>query len=117
MGLAILDSAGGPFSMLLFSPVCRIAIRTPSVPLHASSLNGTPVRVFQSRYTFGIVYRLVFFMYRKVLRYTQGPPKFGYRKIMLEDAASTAAQATVSFLSRYRGYRSFTVANCGLKRH
>ena len=34
------------------------------------ALSGTPVRVFQSRYTIAIVYRLMFFMYRRVSRYT-----------------------------------------------
>ena len=49
-------------------------------------LSGTSVRVFQSCYTIAIVYRLMFFMYRKVLRYTlQNMPELGYRKIRLEE--------------------------------
>ena len=49
-------------------------------------LSGRPVQVFQSRYTIAIVYRLMFFMHRRMSRYTppQGPPKLGYRKIMLD---------------------------------
>ena len=47
-----------------------------------------------------------------------GPPKLGRCKILCwKHAASIAAQATVSFLSRYGGYRSSTVANRGLKCH
>ena len=52
---------------------------------HPHNLSGSAGASFQSRYTIAIVYRLMFFMYRKVSRYTpEGPPNLGYRKIMLE---------------------------------
>ena len=43
------------------------------LPLEALRLSGTPVRIFQSRYTIAIVYRLMFSMYRELSRYT--PPR------------------------------------------
>ena len=55
---------------------CRSA-EMPQQRAHFN-LSGTPVRVCQSCYTIAIVYRLMFFMYRRVWRYTpQGPPKLG----------------------------------------
>ena len=40
-----------------------------------SFLSGSDGASFQSRYTIAIVHRLLFFMYRKVSRYTpEGPP-------------------------------------------
>ena len=51
-------------------------------------------------------------MYRSVLRYTpNGPLILGIARLCWKHAASIAAQATVSFLSRYWGFRSYAVAN------
>ena len=50
-------------------------IRAETLKEIGKELNGTPVPVFQSRYTIALVYRLVVFLYRNVARYTpQGPP-------------------------------------------
>ena len=82
------------------------------------NLSGTPVRVFQPRYTIAIVYRLVFSC---IARYRaippQGPLSWGIARLCWRHAASIAIQTTISFLSRYTGYCSYTVANRGLKRH
>ena len=47
----------------------------------------------------------------------QGPLSWGIARLCRKHVASIAAQAAVSFLSCYRGYRSYTVVNHGLKRH
>ena len=68
-------------------------------------LSGTPVRVFQLRYTIAIVYRLMFFMCRKISRLNppKAPLSWGIAELCWNHAASIAAQAAVSRLSRYRG--------------
>ena len=57
-------------------------------------------------------------MCRKVSRYTppRAPLSWGIARLCWKHAASIAAQAAMSLLSRYRGYRSHTVANGGFKR-
>ena len=67
-----------------------------------SHLSGTPVRVFQSRYTIARVYRL---MSHRVSHHTPQPPplSWGVARLCGKHAASIAAQAAVLFLSRHRG--------------
>ena len=62
------------------------------------TLSGTPVRVFQSRYTIAIVYRLMFFLYHKVSRYTPPRPhlSWGIARLCWKHATSIPAQAAVS---------------------
>ena len=45
-------------------------------------LSGSAGASFQSRYTIAIVYRLMFFMHRKVSRYTpEGPLSWGIARL------------------------------------
>ena len=69
-------------------------------------LSGTSVRVLQSRYTIAVIYRLMFFTYRKVSRYN--PPN-AIAIFCWKHAATIAAQTTVSFLSRCRGIAAILV--------
>ena len=91
---------------------------------YAISLSGMPVRVFQLRYSIAVVYRLMFFLYRKVSRYIHPKATLGWGNARLcwKHAASIAAQAAgnliVSHSYRAKGCRGKTVAkNRGLKRH
>ena len=55
--------------------------------------------------------------YRAITPPPQGPLSWGIAGLCWNHAASITAQAAVPLLSRYRGYRSFSVANRGFKRH
>ena len=72
--------------------------------LQTWNFSGMSVRVFQSRYTIAIVYRLVISMYRRVIALTPPPPPTRtpwvgvFQDYVRSNAASIAAQATVSFL-------------------